>query len=157
MESVPTMTGARRMNAEKTDRPGPVERLIAYLSARAFTSFSVLMIPFHILFAIIMLMTPQAHIDASPVYSRLTDMLPVEAYAAWLILMALAIMVGILRQWWAVARMAYTIIAFWWFLIAVLVYQAATTLLSPAVYALIGVVCLYRQAEIAVSVERGRE
>jgi hypothetical protein len=136
---------------------GPVSRLVAFLSLRGFTAFDALMIPFHFLFASIMLATPADHIQASPVYSRCTEVAPIWVWAWLLILLAACIVVGIAWERWRIARAAYIFIAAWWFSIGGLVYLVATTLLSPAVYVLIGVVCLYRQAEIAVGYEYGRE
>jgi hypothetical protein len=138
-------------------RTGPVSRVVAFLSLRGFTAFDALMVPFHVLFGTIMLATPAAHIQASPVYSRCTEIAPIWVWAWLLILLAALIVNGIAWERWLIARVAYIFIAAWWFAIGGLVYLAATTLLSPAVYVLIGVVCLYRQAEIAVGYEYGRE
>lgn len=136
---------------------GPVARTITFLSMRGFTAFDALMIPFHILFAAIMFATAPAAIQASPVYSKCAQVAPIDVWAAILAFLAVVIVTGIAKRWWYLARLSYVLIAAWWFAICGLVYLAATTLLSPAVYLLIGIVCLYRQAEIAVSHEHGSE
>jgi len=138
-------------------RRGPIARLITFLSSHGFTAFDALMVPFHFLFAAIMLVTSAEAIHASPVYRRCAEVAPIWVWAGLLIVLSLAIIAGIVCGWWLLARVAYVLIAAWWFAIGGLVYLAATTLLSPAVYLLIGVVCLYRQAEIAVSDEHGWE
>ncbi len=153
------MERRRRPRAVTTVIPerGPVERLIVFLSSHGFSAFDALMIPFHVLFASIMLVTSEDAIRASPVYSRIAQAAPIWLWAALLIGMSACITTGIIFNWWLVARFSYVLVAAWWFAIGGLVYVAATTLLSPSVYALIGVVCLYRQAEIAVGAEHGWE
>ncbi len=136
---------------------GPVERVILYFVAHGFSAFDALMAPYHVLFASIMLVTSEEAIKASPIYSRCANVAPIWAWATLLITLAVSIMVGIAFNWWYLARVSYILIAAWWFAIGALVYTLATTLLSPSVYFLIGVVCLYRQAEIAVGVEYGGE
>lgn len=136
---------------------GPVERLVAFLSLRGFTAYDGLMCPFLVIFASIMLVTPAAQMHESPVYSPLMGIAPIGAWAALLIALAVVVVIGIASQRWLMARLAYMLVSSWWFAIAWLAYAAATTLLSPAVYVLIGVACLYRQAEVAVVAEYGHE
>lgn len=157
MHKLGAMMNLRQRIEPDDERPGPFARLVTALNARHISAFSVLMLPFHILFAVIMLATPRAHVAASPVYSKLTEALPIEFWAIGLIFMSACVLVGILRRRWMLARIGYVLMAAWWFLIGGLVYSAATTLLSPSVYVLIALTCLYRQAEIAVGAEHGWE
>lgn len=149
-----TMRHRRQLSTNPT-RHGPVSRGIIALSRRGLTAFDALMIPFHILYASIMLATPTQHLERNPVFRRCAQVAPLWFWAALLIVLALIVFAGIIYAHWLSARVAYIFIAAWWFSIAGLVYMAANNLLSPAVYILIGVVCLYRQAEIAVGYEHG--
>lgn len=146
---------ARRRKAQPDD--GPIERAITHLARRGFAAFDALMIPFHVLFSLIIFGTSEGAIQASPVYSRCSQVAPMWVWAWLLMGLAAVICLGITFQAWYAARLSYVLIAAWWFAIGGLVYVAATTLLSPLVYVLIGVVCLYRQAEIAVGHEYGGE
>lgn len=144
-----------RQAMQQRDPDGPVERVIRYLSIHGFTAFDALMVPFMWLFAAIMLATSAQAIHASPVYGRLVDLAPIEAWAILLATLATLVVLSISCQWWYLARLSYVLLATWWFAIGGLVYLASTTLLSPAVYCLIAFVCLYRQAEIAVGYDDG--
>lgn len=147
----------RRQLSTSPTRHGPVSRGIVYLSRHGVTAFDALMIPFHLLYALIMLLTPVERLHQNPVFRNCARVAPLWFWAMLLIALALCVFLGIVRAYWISARFAYVMIAAWWFSIAGLVYLAADNYLSPAVYILIGVVCLYRQAEIAVGYEHGSQ
>ncbi len=147
----------RRKGTSHPVRHGAISRGVLFMSRRGFTAFDALMIPFHLLYAGIMLATPTVDLKASRVFGELNEIAPINIWATLLIVLAVIVTAGIVSARWHVARIGYVFIAGWWFSITALVYLATPTLLSPAVYGLIGVVCLYRQAEIAVGYKHGGE
>jgi hypothetical protein len=138
------------------DVDGPVAKTVALLAMRGFTAWDAFSVPTHILYAVIMLVTPTVQMRQSPVYNKVVAVAPVVTWAGLLIALSLMVLSSILIQTWWMARLAYVLMCAWWLFIAFLVYLASATLLSPIAYLLIAAVCLYRQAEIAVGYGDGR-
>lgn len=140
----------RRRYPQRIAQDGRIARVIGYLEDHGFTSYEALMIPFHLWFAAILLYTPIGDVNASPVYGKLTDIAPIWAWAVLMLVFAAAVGDGVLFGRWTSARLGYVAMAAWWFSIGGLIYAAADTLLTPSVYFILGISCIYRQAVIAV-------
>src|SRR5690349_6382797 len=120
----------RHMTRRYNDLQWRWRQFVWWMDEHRFSAFEVLMCPFHLLFGLTFFATATADLQLSPVYSRLLDLAPRDAWASLVIVLGVFVFVGnAIDRWW-MARMGYLLMAGWWLTIGFLVYQAATTLLS---------------------------
>lgn len=127
-----------------------MEAVILWARFHRVTGVEVGQVPLLVVSALILITLPARQAERSVLFRAMADIAPLWVWAAAVSFALVIQVIAILTRRVWLHRWALGLAASWWFTVAVMLYFVTSIILTPMIYASIGLSAFWRVADLAV-------